>query len=209
MPSRAAIRNFLRAGLSFLALASAPARAQEIGYNPPVVAWGPDRLDLFLVGEPDGHLWHTSFNGVAWQTVWDDRGAPEPGKMPIAVSVVSWGPGRLDVFMGGGGYQDVWHTAWNGSSWQPWDNRGHPSGGAATYLSAVAWGPNRLDVFTVDARTSHLWQMTWNGSTWVPWSDRGAPAGAGTLNSWTSAVSPSGSNSSRRTWSTSCRSGAT
>jgi hypothetical protein len=177
MPSQAAVRTFLFVGLGFLALGSASAFPIIPSLSPPVVSWGPNRLDFFVVGEDDGHLWHTSFNGVAWQTAWDDRGSPEPGRMPGAVSVVSWGPNRLDVFMGGGAYQDVWHTAWNGSFWQPWDNRGRPGSSAATSLSAVSWGPNRLDVFTLDAGSGHLWQLTWNGSTWVPWTDRGAPGG--------------------------------
>ena len=186
MPTRAAVRNVLVVTLGVIALGGS---ARAVDYNPPVVAWGPNRLDVFAVGLNDGHLWHTSFNGVAWQSAWDDRGAPEPGRIPGAVSVVSWGLGRLDIFMGGGTYQNVWHTAWNGSTWQAWDDQGHPGSGTAATLSAVSWGPNRLDVFTVDTRSRHLWQLTWNGSMWIPWTDRGAPAGFGPLNFDAKAVS--------------------
>jgi len=186
MKRQAAVRTFLFAGVAVLVLGSS-ARASSVTYVTPIVSWGPNRLDVFVVGRNDGHLWHTAFNGVAWQT-WDDRGGPEPGRMPGAVSVVSWGSNRLDVFMGGGQYQDVWHTAWNGSSWQPWDDRGRPGSGTATSLSAVSWGPNRLDVFTIDTAHAHLWQLTWNGSTWVPWTDRNAPAGSGQLSAYATAV---------------------
>ena len=97
-------------------------------------------------------------------------------------------PAGFDVFLGGGTYQNVWHTAWNGSTWQPWDNRGRPPSGAPLSLAAVSWGPNRLDVFTVDAKSGHLWQLTWNGASWVPWTDRGAP-GSQALTGPLSAVS--------------------
>jgi hypothetical protein len=173
--------------LTLLTLGSASAQTYTWEtYNPPVVSWGPNRIDFFQIGR-DGHLWHTSFNGVAWQTAWDDRGGPEAGTLPGLLSVVSWGPNRLDIFMGGGDYRHLWHTAWNGSHWQPWDDQGTPN---TVYsfgvLSAVSWGPNRLDVFTV-GDNGHLWQLTWNGSSWVPWTDRGAPAGASLI--FTSAVS--------------------
>jgi hypothetical protein len=172
------VRTFLFLGLFALAPASAQTYHWD-SYDPPVVSWGPDRLDFFVICA-DGHLWHTAFNGVAWQTAWDDRGGPEAPLIPGAVSVVSWGPNRIDVFMGGGDYKDVWHTAWNGSRWQPWDDRGHPGSAVDSVwtLSAVSWGPNRLDVFT-GGGDGHLWQLTWNGSSWLPWTDRGSPAGVG------------------------------
>ena len=208
MPSQAALRTFLFMGLGLLVLRSSSAAGQPVQLNPPVVSWGPNRLDFFAVDAGQGHLWHKGFDGVAWQTAWDDRGAPEQA-MPGSVSVVSWGPNRLDVFMGGGEYQHVWHTAWNGSTWQPWDDRGRPGSGAATLLSAVSWGPNRLDVFTVVAQSGHLWPLTWNGSTWVPWTDRGAPSGSGALNvpmavSWGTnridVFATSGSGTSKTIW---------
>ena len=94
-----AVRTFLFLGL----LAVPPASAQDYhwdSYDPPVVSWGPDRLDVFQICA-DGHVWHTAFNGVGWQTAWDDRGGPEAPLIPGALSVVSWGPNRIDVFIGG------------------------------------------------------------------------------------------------------------
>jgi len=187
MRSHAAFRTFLFVfGLLVLRSASAQTYTED-SYNPNVVSWGPNRLDFFVMGH-DGHLWHQSFNEVVWQSAWDDRGGPEPGKLPGALSVVSWGLNRIDVFMGGGDYQHVWHTAWNGWNWQPWDDRGTTASPLHTVysLSAVSWGSNRLDVFAI-ADGGHVWQLTWNGSTWIPWTDLGAPAGL-TLNT-TTAVS--------------------
>jgi len=39
------------------------------------VAWGPNRLDVFALGN-DQHLWHDAWTGTAWQGSWDDRGGP-------------------------------------------------------------------------------------------------------------------------------------
>ena len=181
MPSQAALRTFLFMGLGLLVLRSSSAAGQPVQLNPPVVSWGPNRLDFFAVDAGQGHLWHKGFDGVAWQTAWDDRGAPEQA-MPGSVSVVSWGPNRLDVFMGGGEYQHVWHTAWNGSSWQLWDSRGSPPNGASVSPAVVAWGPNRLDLFTLSTTMEpgsvddNCWHDSWNGSVWeTTWDDRGGP----------------------------------
>jgi len=67
---------------------------------------------------------------------------------PIAVSVVSWGPNRLDIF-GLSTKNELLHKWWNGS-WGPsqtgWESLGGTLGSAP---AAVSWGPNRLDLFAL------------------------------------------------------------
>jgi len=95
----------------------------------PCLSWGPNRLDVFGLGN-DGHIWHTSWDPEVWQGwqgAWDDRGMPAGGAFDD-LSAVSWGANRLDVFcLGDDG--NVWHTAWDGNEWLGWDNQGAPPGG--------------------------------------------------------------------------------
>jgi hypothetical protein len=39
--------------------------------RPEVVSWGPDRLDVFVVGE-DGDLWHKWWDGSKWGPSWTE-----------------------------------------------------------------------------------------------------------------------------------------
>jgi hypothetical protein len=81
-------------------------------------------------------------------------------------SVVSWAPGRLDVFALGGSHQ-AYHRSWSGSAgWQPagWE----PHGGVfMDNPVATSWAANRLDVFGegTDHAYFHQW---WDGSAWGP-----------------------------------------
>ena len=56
------------------------------------VSWGANRLDVFGIG-PDGHVWHTSFDGTQWQLAWNDLGQPTSGPLgSLNLPAVSWGP---------------------------------------------------------------------------------------------------------------------
>ena len=123
MPSQAALRTFLFMGLGLLVLRSSSAAGQPVQLNPPVVSWGPNRLDFFAVDAGQGHLWHKGFDGVAWQAAWDDRGEPPTGSYEVFAA--SWGDQRLDVFtIDGNGH--LWDSAWDGSHWLPWASLGSP-----------------------------------------------------------------------------------
>jgi hypothetical protein len=89
-------------------------------YEPGAVSWGPDRLDVFVVGT-DAAVYHQYSNDNA-TTFYPAGGNWERvgGNAASAPSVVSWGPNRLDVFVSGrpsGQITGVQHLAWTGGSW--------------------------------------------------------------------------------------------
>jgi ABC-type taurine transport system substrate-binding protein len=131
----------------------------------PVVSWGANRLDAFVVGT-DSALYHKWWNGSSWGpslTGYEFQG----GKVIAPPEAVSWGPDRLDVFVVGTDHA-LYHKWWNGSAWGPSLTGYEYQGGILVGKpKAVAWGPNRLDVFVVgtDRALYHKW---WNGSSWGP-----------------------------------------
>ena len=145
-----------------LAFDSIAASSSESG---PVLAWGPNRLDAFVIGT-DSALYHKWWNGSAWGpsvTGYEHMGGTILGQ-PKAVA---WGPNRLDVFVIGTN-SALYHKWWNGSAWGPSvTGYEHMGGTIQGSPEVVAWGPNRLDVFVVgtDRRLYHKW---WNGSAWGP-----------------------------------------
>ncbi|MFD9038713.1 hypothetical protein, partial [Streptomyces bottropensis] len=123
----------------------------ELFTSPPaVVSWGPERLDIFALGEDRQMLhraWHV--NNKWWpEDGWHDMG----GRFTSPPAVASWGPGRLDVFALGEN-QQMLHKAWHiDGKWWPDSPDWHDMGGRFTSPPAVAsWGPGRLDVFALGA----------------------------------------------------------
>jgi len=151
--------GIIRAKAAFDRTAGAP-RASG-----PVVAWGPNRLDVFVLGT-DRAAYHKWWNGAAWGpsvTGYEQQG----GVCLTAPEVAAWSPNRLDVFVLGTD-RALYHKWWNGAAWGPsltgWESLG---GVCASPPKVVAWGPNRLDVFVLgtDSAVYHKW---WNGSAWGP-----------------------------------------
>ena len=129
---------------------------------PRVVAWAPNRLDVFVVGT-DSALWHRWWDGAHWGG-WESLG----GVLESPPEVVSWGTNRLDVFALGTDHA-LWHRWWDGSHWGGWESLG---GTLTSPISAVSWAPNRLDVFALG--TDHaLWHRWWDGSNWGGWESLG------------------------------------
>jgi hypothetical protein len=131
----------------------------------PVVAWGANRLDVFVIGT-DRALYHKWWNGTAWGpslTGYEGMG----GTCTSSPQVVAWGPNRLDVFVTGTD-SALYHKWWNGSAWGP-SLTGYESLGGTCIGEprVVSWGANRLDVFVLgtDRALYHKW---WNGSAWGP-----------------------------------------
>ena len=131
----------------------------------PVVAWGANRLDAFVLGT-NRALYHKWWNGSAWGpgvTGYEFMG----GICESAPQVVAWGPNRLDVFVTGTD-SALYHKWWNGSAWGPsvtgYENMG---GICVDDPRIVSWAPNRLDAFVLgtDRALYHKW---WNGSAWGP-----------------------------------------
>jgi Pregnancy-associated plasma protein-A/Repeat of unknown function (DUF346) len=143
---------------SFAPLVSAPASG-------PVVAWGPNRLDAFVIGTDSG-LFHKAWDGSAWRpsvTDWEGLG----GICTSPPQAVAWGPDRLDVFVLGTD-SALYHKAWDGSAWRPSISDWERLGGICTSPpEAVAWAPNRLDLFVLGT-DSALYHKYWDGSAWGP-----------------------------------------
>jgi hypothetical protein len=131
----------------------------------PVVAWGANRLDAFVIGT-DSALYHKWWDGVSWGpsiTDYEYMG----GICTTRPEAVAWGPNRLDVFLLGTDHA-LYHKWWDGASWGPSITDYEYMGGICLAApKAVAWGPNRLDVFVLgtDSAVYHKW---WDGANWGP-----------------------------------------
>ena len=143
----------------------------------PVVAWGANRLDAFVIGT-NSALYHKWWNGSAWGpsvTGYENMG----GTIISDPEVISWGPNRLDVFILGTN-STLYHKWWNGSVWGPSAIGYEAMGGTIIgQPKVVAWGPNRLDVFVLGTNSA-LYHKWWNGTAWGP-SLTGYEAMGGTI----------------------------
>jgi serine protease AprX len=151
--------------------------ARPASASGPAVAWGSNRLDVFVIGT-DTALYHKWWNGSAWGpsvTGYEAMG----GKILSDPEVVAWGPNRLDVFVIGTN-RALYHKWWNGSAWGPSVTDYESLGGTImAQPKAVAWGPNRLDIFVIGTNRA-LYHKWWNGSAWGP-SVTGYEAMGGTI----------------------------
>ncbi len=133
--------------------------------DPAAVSWGPGRVDVFVRGV-DGQLYGASAAATAYPKLGAFAAVPNVDKALLqgAVSAVSWGPGRVDVFARAAGAAGLpthpyhyWLTT--AGTW---------SSEAVKILTrndpvAVSWGLNRIDLF-VENSADTLFQMTWNGA---------------------------------------------
>ena len=90
------------------------------------------------------------------------------------VEAVSWGPGRLDLFVAGTDIKTM-HKAYSPpTGWTPpmaynaesWDNMG---GKIVGKPGVVSWGSDRLDVF-VRGTDNRIYHKAWSGNAWYPGS---------------------------------------
>ncbi len=123
-----------------------------------------------------------SFNGTSASLVntlvIDGDGAASFAPAPAAVS---WGSGRLDVIVRGGG-DAIYHKYYvSGTGWLPNGATGsfERLGGVSEYGPGIAsWAANRLDAFCI-ATDDSLQHKYWDGSNWLPdphWEDMGGTA---------------------------------
>ena len=129
---------------------------------PRVVAWAPNRLDVFAVGT-DSALWHRWWDGSSWGG-WESLG----GVLESPPEVVSWNTNRLDIFVVGTDHA-LWHRWWDGFSWGGWESLG---GILQSPPEVVSWDEGRLDIFGVGT-DSALWHRWWDGSAWGGWESLG------------------------------------
>jgi hypothetical protein len=133
--------------------------APSVGVSgpPAAVAWGPKRVDCFVLGT-DQKTYQNHYTGTwsGWQAL-----SLYPGVKSLAAA--SWGVDRLDLFAvvpGGDLGNDIVH-AWSsdGTNWNEWQTVTGLSGWILGSLGAVSWGLNRLDCFAVypNEPVFHLW----------------------------------------------------
>jgi len=156
-------------GMRISSLLSASPTLRSLATRPepagPVVAWGANRLDAFVIGT-DQAVYHKWWGSAAWGpslTGYERMG----GVLTSRPEVASWGLNRLDLFVLGTD-RALYHKWWNGSAWAPSLTGYEGQGGVCTSPpKAVTWGPDRLDVF-VTGTDSALYHKWWNGSAWGP-----------------------------------------
>jgi hypothetical protein len=131
----------------------------------PVVAWGANRLDVFVIGT-DRALYHKYWTGAAWGpslTGYEKMG----GVIVSRPEVVAWGPNRLDVFVVGTD-SALYHKYWTGAAWGPSLTGYEYMGGIIQgQPKGVSWGANRLDVFVIGTDRA-LYHKYWTGAAWGP-----------------------------------------
>jgi len=152
------------------------------------ISWGPGRIDLFTSGTygsaGTGPLQHKWFSGSVWgpsQTGWATIGGTPAIGHGYKIDVVSWAPGRLDIFRRSQDDSSIAYRYWNGTSWQP------TFGAAPLWMAlngqsprapyAVSWAPNRIDLF-MRGTDGAIWANgTDNGSaSWFGWYSLGGGA---------------------------------
>ncbi len=189
-----------------LAPAPAPAPVQQwtpqpiAVPGPNVIASSPDsaavrgspRVDVVGRGT-DNMVYLKTWNGSSWSG-YASLGAPTGSGIKGDPAVVTWAPGRLDVFVRGVD-DKLWQrfSLNGGSTWSGWFKPVGDAGVLASGPDVAAWGVNRLDVF-VRGTDGGIWQRSWNGVSWgASWwvealrpawrpgtrrSPRGPPAGS-------------------------------
>lgn len=101
--------------------------------------------------------------------------AGQVGRQP---AITSWGPGRLDVFLGSrGGFA---HSFYDEEGWGGWERIGGAQVDRAVGIGADSYAPNRLDMLLVDERghLHHGWHDSPRG--WGYWDDLGGGFAVGT-----------------------------
>ena len=116
-----------------------------------VVARDSNKLDVFIRGENNGiytAAWDRNVKDATWQGWW--RIVDGKGTAASAITAVSRGPGKLDVFIRGennGIYTAAWDQNVNDAKWQGWWRIVDGKGEASSDITVVSRDPNKLDVF--------------------------------------------------------------
>lgn len=154
--------------------------------GPGVSSWGNGRLDVFAKGT-DSRLYHAFYNGSGWSGWESSPTIPQsPSTMNSDPAAVSWGLGRIDVFVRGTD-SAMWHLYYDGS-WGAWESLG---GVFRSGPGASSWGVGRIDVFGrgTDLRLYHGW---YDGSWHTYESSPSLPGPPSTMDSDPGAVSWAG-----------------
>jgi hypothetical protein len=168
----AALPTVAPGGGSTAAAATVPLPAAEAGTRAVVSPTAGRRDVLWTAGGTLRHQYRRP--GGSW-----GRPLDLGGSLRSQPAVVSWAPGRFDVFARGTDNRLKWRT-WRAGDWSDWRSLGGTLTSAPTVAS---WGRGRLDVFVRGADNA-LFQRTYAAGTWSTWRKRG-----GTLTSSPAATS--------------------
>ena len=130
------------------------------------VSWGPNRNDIFGLGE-EFNLLHIYWDGSQWSKV-EDFG----GSFDSPPTAVSWGENRLDVFIVDSEGELI-HKYWDGYQWSGYENLGDVgdeefgSLGIQAPVAVTSWGKNRLDIVALGYDGQYYYKY-WSGSQWNP-----------------------------------------
>lgn len=142
-----------------------------VNSDPVLTSWGPGRMEAFVYGADANTgaigLMHSWADNYTWADKWEVLGT---GSMQGTPTAISWGPGRTDVFVRGGG-NELDHKAFANGSWSSgWENLG---GLMSSSPSVTSWGSGRLDVFMRGLNDNQLWHLAFDGGVWSAWDPRG------------------------------------
>jgi hypothetical protein len=131
---------------------------------------GNERVDVvtLLNGTPSLATW----NGTQWSG-YTGLGTP-PNGITGDPAIVSWAPGRLDVFVRGGDNK-LWQNFSTdaGATWSGWVQP-FTDGVLASAPAVDSRGPGQLDVFVIGT-DSHIYQRFYNGAWNAGWLDQSTP----------------------------------
>jgi hypothetical protein len=165
---------------------------------PAVVTMPSGRTDVFVLGS-DGNVWQSTCTKACNQrsnfTDWSRQPGRPPGGATSDPAGVSWGEGRIDLFIRGS-ISNVWHQTWEDGVWLGWEDL---DGRTASGPTASSWGSGNLHVFVLAGNA--VWHRACvatdsvplcRGSSWMNWmaDPGGPPTGATAVTS----VSNGGSN---------------
>jgi SpoIID/LytB domain protein len=133
---------------------------------------GSERVDVVTRGS-SGFVW-SFWNGSAW-SAWTSLGSPPAGAAGDP-TVVSWAPGRLDVFVRGGSDNRLWQifSTDGGATWSAWIKPFGDDGTLASSPQAESRGPGRLDVW-VTGTDNQIYQHFYDGQWNASWLSMGRP----------------------------------
>ena len=136
---------------------------------------GAERVDV--VTSRNATVQSTFWNGSSWSS-WADLAKPGVGYKGDP-TIVSWAPGRLDVFARGGD-DKLWQrfSLDGGASWTDWIKPVGDNGTLASPPDASTRGPNTLDIW-VQGTDGNIYQLWWDGVTWNGWLGQGKPTTPG------------------------------
>jgi len=139
----------------------------EVNSDPAVASWGPGRMDLFVNAlDANGGiaLLHTWADNGTWSGNWEVLG---DGLMQGNPAAVSWGTGRVDVFVRGGG-NELDHKWFDNGQWSSnWENLGGDILSSPTVASDQS---GDLSLFALNA-SNGLTDLSFGSGVWQPWVD--------------------------------------